>query len=248
MDQSTLTLCNGQTVSTSPASGFNLEAGDALLYFLVGQSNMPPSWTIEATSATPTFAFNPATMMTSTPYYIVAVAGNAGSVIGVDLSDPCLSIVPGPTVIWRPQVTATLSGAPVVCPGGTAVLDVLFAGDGPFDLSYTNGITPQSLTGINQNPYSLQANPANTTSYTLVSVTGAGNCPGTTSGNSTVTISNPPQALNVMVNCNLVNETYTLSFDIGNGAQPNPSYLVLGILGTLTDTSFVSNPYPGTHP
>jgi large repetitive protein len=248
MDQSALTLCNGQTVSTSPASGPTLETGDTLLYFLVGQSNMPPNWTIEAISATPTFAFNPATMTTSTPYYIVAVAGNAGGTTGIDLSDPCVSIVPGATVIWRPAVTATLSGIPEVCPGNTAVLNVQFAGDGPFSLSYSDGVTPQSLTGINQNPFSLLVNPANTTSYTLVSVTGTGNCPGNTNGSGTVTISNPPQALNVMVNCNLANQTYTLTFDIGNGAQPNPTYLVLGILGTLTDTSFVSNSYPGTQP
>jgi gliding motility-associated-like protein len=248
MDQSTLTLCNGQTVSTSAASGVNLEPGDVIRYLLVGQSNMPPNWTIEANSATPTFAFNPATMMTSTLYYIVAVAGNAGGIIGIDLSDPCLSIVPGPTVIWRPQVTATISGIPEICPGSPAVLDVQFSGDGPFDFSYTDGITPQLLTGITQNPYSLQLNPGTTTNYTLVNVMGAGNCAGFTSGNGLVTISNPPQVLNLMVQCNLVDETYTLSFDIGNGAQANPTYLVLGILGTLTDTSFTSNAYPGTQP
>jgi len=248
MDPTPLTLCYGQTVSTSTAIGSNLELGDTLLYFLVSQASMPPGWTIVAVSSSPTFAFNPAIMMASTTYFIVAVAGNVGGMNGVDLNDPCLSIIPGPTVIWRPEVTATLSGAPVVCPGSTASINVQFTGDGPFNFAYTDGTTPQSLTGINQNPYVIQVTPAINTGYSLVNVTGAGNCPGTISGNASVTLSNPPQALSVMVNCDLVNETYTLTFDIGNGAQPNPVYTVLGIQGTLTDTTFTSISYPGTQP
>ena len=248
MNPSSLTLCYGQTVSTSTTSGTMLEFGDTLLYFLVSQANMPPNWTIVAVSSIPSFAFNPATMMTSTPYFIVAVAGNADGMNGVDLSDPCLSVSPGPTVMWRPEVTAVLSGAPVICPGTTASIDVQFAGDGPFNFAYTDGTNQQSLTGISQNPYAIQVTPATSTGYSLVNVTGVGNCPGVISGNASVTISNPPQALNVMVNCDLTAETYTLTFDISNGAQPNPNYTVLGIQGTLTDTTFTSISYPGTQP
>jgi len=248
MDPSPLTLCYGQTVSTSTVSGAFLEFGDTLLYFLVGQSPTPPSWTIVNVSSIPSFAFNPATMMTSTPYYIVAVAGNVGGVNGVDLSDPCLSITPGPTVTWRPEVTAALTGAPEVCPGSPASIVVQFTGNGPFNFSYTDGSTQTPLTGITQNPYTILVTPATSTGYALVNVTGAGNCPGTISGNASVTISNPPQMLNLAVNCDLASETYTLTFDIGNGAQANPSYTVLGIQGTLTDTTFTSIAYPGTQP
>jgi len=248
MDTSPLTLCFGQMVSTSAASGTNLEPGDVLLYFLVSQANMPPNWTIIASSPTPNFAFNPATMMTSTTYFIVAVAGNAGGTNGIDLSDPCLSVIPGPTVTWRPEVTAALFGMPIVCPGSPASISVQFAGDGPFDFAYTDGISPQILTNISQNPYSISVSPATSTGYVLVNVTGAGNCPGTISGSASVTISNPPQALNVLVNCDLATETYILSFDIGNGAQANPTYTVSGIVGTLTDTTFTSNSSPGTQP
>ncbi len=248
MDPSPLTPCYGQTVSTSSAAGAFLETGDTLLYFLVGQSNMPPSWTIVNVSSTPSFAFNPATMMTSTQYFIVAVAGNIGGPNGVDLNDPCLSIIPGPTVMWRPEVTAALSGAPEVCPGSQASIVVQFTGDGPFDFTYTDGSVQTPLTGITQNPYTIQVSPAISTGYSLVNVTGAGNCPGTISGNASVIISNPPQVLNLSVNCDLANETYTLTFDIGNGAQTNPTYTVLGIQGTLTDTTFTSISYPGTQP
>ncbi|MBC7774549.1 MAG: gliding motility-associated C-terminal domain-containing protein [Phycisphaerae bacterium] len=248
MDPTPLTLCYGQTVSTSVSSGSFLDTGDTLVYFLVSQANLPPNWTIVEVSSTPMFAFNPATMMTSTTYFIVAVAGNIGGVNGVDLTDPCLAVAPGPTVMWRPEVTAVLSGMPVVCPGSSASIDVQFTGDGPFDFTYTDGSTPQSLTGITQNPYAILVNPAASTGYGLVNVTGAGNCPGAISGNASVTVANPPQALNVMVNCDLAAQTYTLTFDIGNGAQANPTYTVLGVQGTLTDTTFTSIAYPGTQP
>lgn len=246
MDPTPVTLCYGQPVSTAAATGTTLEPGDALVYFLVSQSNTPPSWVILEVSNTPNFAFNPATMMSSTQYFIVAVAGNAGGTNGVDLNDPCLSITPGPTVTWRPEVSASLSGAPTICQGQPATIAVQFSGDGPYNLTYTDGITPQTLTGINQNPYSILVSPNANSNYSLVSVSGAGNCPGSLSGSAMVNISNAPEVLNFAVNCDLATETYTLSFDLGNGAQPNPIYTILGIQGSLMDTTFTSTTLSGS--
>lgn len=248
MDNSPLNPCYGQTVNTSTANGTVLAPGDTLLYYLVSQATMPPLWTIITVSNTPTFVFNPATMVPGTTYFIVAVAGNIGGMNGVNLTDPCLSIVPGPTVIWRPEVTATLSGAPEICAGGMAMIEVQFTGDGPFDFGYTNGITPQALTGITQNPYQITVSPTVNTGYNLVNVTGAGNCPGTISGSAAVTISNAPQILNLTENCDLATETFTLTFHVGNGAQTNSTYTVTGIQGTFSDTTFTSIAYPGTTP
>lgn len=248
MDMTPLNPCFGQTVNTSTATGTFLEPGDTLLYFLVSQANTPPGWVIVEVSNTPNFAFNPATMQVNTTYFIVAVAGNIGGSNGVNLSDPCLSLSNGPTVIWRPEITAVLSGAPSVCPGASATIQVTFTGDGPFNFTYTDGSTPQTLTNITENPYSILVNPSITTNYTLVNVTGAGDCPGTISGTASVTISTAPQALNLVVACDFATETYTLVFDIGNGTQPNPVYTVLGVQGTLVDTTFTSISYPGTQP
>lgn len=248
MDQTPLTLCYGQTASTSPALGGFLDNNDVLLYFLVGQSNLPPNWTVIETSPIPTFNFNPLTMTPSTQYYIVAVAGNSGGTNGVDLNDPCLSVMLGPPVTWRPEVTAAISGAPEVCPGSNATLEVQFTGEGPFNFTYTDGSSQQTIANVTSNLYGLLVSPSVTIGYTLINVTGAGNCSGTTSGAASVTISNLPQALNVNVACDLTNQTYVLSFDIGNGAQPNPTYIVLGINGTLNDTTFTSVPQPGNQP
>lgn len=248
MDISPITACYGATVTAPAATGVNLEPGDALLYFLVGQSSMPPNWTILDVSSTPTFAYNPTLLIPGTTYHIVAVAGNPGGANGIDLTDPCISIVPGPSVVWRPEVTATLSGNPVVCPGSPATIQVQFTGDGPFNFGYFDGSNTINPTNISQNPYSILVNPTVTSNYNLVSVSGAGGCTGTPAGNAQVVISNPPQILNLVENCDLATETYTLTFDIGNGAQPNPVYTILGVFGTLNDTTFTSNPIPGGQP
>lgn len=248
MDPTPITACYGATVIAPAATGTTLDPGDALLYFLVGQSNLPPNWTILDVNTTPTFAYNPTLLTPGVTYHIVAVAGNPGGANGIDLSDPCISIIPGPQVVWRPEVTASLSGNPVVCPGSSATLQVQFTGDGPFNLSYTDGVTPTNLTNISQNPYSILVNPSASTTYNLVSVSGAGGCTGTLNGTGQVSISNPPQVLNLVEDCDLNTETYTLTFDIGNGAQANPVYTVIGVTGSLNDTTFTSNPIPGGQP
>lgn len=248
MDNASLNPCFGQTVSTSTASGTVLAPGDTLLYFLVSQATVPPNWTIITVSTTPIFAFNPATMTSGTSYFIVAVAGNIGGMNGVNLSDPCLSVVLGPTVIWQPEITASLSGTPEICAGGTAMIQVQFTGGGPFDFGYTNGVTPQSLSGIAQNPYLISVMPTVNTGYTLLNVTGAGNCSGTISGSASVTISDAPQILNLSEICDLATETFILTFNVGNGAQANSTYTITGIQGTFSDTVFTSIAYPGITP
>jgi gliding motility-associated-like protein len=249
MDPTPITVCYGATVTAPAAMGINLEPGDALLYFLVGQSSQPPNWTILEINTSPTFAYNPTLLTPGTPYFIVAVAGNSNGANSIDLSDPCISIVPGPQVIWRPEVTASLSGNPVVCPGNPATIQVQFAGDGPFNLGYTDGTNPAvNLSNISQNPYAILLNPTAGGNYILTSVTGAGGCTGTLAGNALVTISNPPQVLNLVEDCDLNTETYTLTFDIGNGAQANPIYTIIGVTGSLNDTTFTSNPIPGGQP
>jgi hypothetical protein len=244
LSQTALTLCAGETATIPAATGSVLDGNDTLLYVLVSTTN-PLTWTVLATSNTPSFNFNPGTMTSNTTYHIVAVAGNStGS--GVLLSDPCLSIAAGPTVTWRAPVTATISGPASVCAGAPATLTVQFSGAGPFSFIYNNG-TQQTVNNISQNPYSLSVTPVNNAgAITLVSVTGAGGCAGSVSGS--VAVSTAPQALNIQAICDLNTQTYTLQFDISNGAAPNSTYTVTGVDGDLTDTTFVSDPIDGNLP
>ncbi len=135
MNGSNLDLCPGQIASTSPSTQFFLESNDLLQYVLFSN----PSDTIGsiiATSNTPTFSFNPATMQTGVIYYIAAVAGN-GLNGNVDLSDPCLDFSNAIQLIWHPLPSVTFSVAnPDVCRGECTDITATFTGSPPFILTY----------------------------------------------------------------------------------------------------------------
>lgn len=243
MPGSNLALCPGDLAVTSDAVNPVLDPGDTLVYLLVNATS-PATWTILGVNASPTFAFNPASMMYDTTYYIVAAAGNILNGM-LDLNDPCFSSHAGPSVVWRTPVTATISGTDTICAGGSALLPIHFTGSGPFSISYSDGSTNQVMGNITQNPYMLSVTPGATSTYTLSGVSGAGFCTGTVSGSATVEVHTMPQAVNVVESCDLNTETYVLTFDISNGATPNAGYSVIGIQGSIQDTTFTSIAYPG---
>lgn len=236
-------LCAGDTASFPPVTGEFLDGNDTLLYVLA-TSSTPQTWTIIATNDTPDFSFITGSMTYGTTYFIVAVAGNQ-TPSGVDYADICLKTTSGPAVTWRAPVTATLSGPTGICAGAPVNLSVAFSGAGPYTFTYSNGAT--QTVNTTQNPYNLSVTPAaGASNITLLSVTGAGSCPGTVSGS--VAVSPVPQALNVQTICDLTTQTYLLQFDISNGAAPNTTYTVTGVQGTLSDTTFTSIALPGTQP
>ncbi|MFN8301223.1 MAG: gliding motility-associated C-terminal domain-containing protein [Saprospiraceae bacterium] len=238
MDQTPQTLCWGTDVSATPATGGFLEGDDERLYFLVNNPN-PAVWTVLDTNTVPQFTFNENLITANVPYFIVAAAANA-TPTGIDIDDPCLSIAVGPPVIWHPKVTATLNGYEQICGGDTIYFVVHLTGGAPYQLNYAaNGITqtPQIALG---NSFGIQVIPVNTVTFSLVNVSSSFGCPGTVSGSATVEVVPPPQILDVVQICDYDNETYTVEFQIGNGASPNPAYTVTGLGGTLNDSTFTS--------
>lgn len=133
----TFNICGPSGVVTlAPASQTQLDPDDLLQYVLHSDPNNPLTSAV-ATSSTPTFTFNPATMSFDTPYYITAVAGNNLSG-NVDPADPCLDLSNSATVTWRPWPTVqyTISD-PDLCAGDCTTVDLLFTGNPPFELQYT---------------------------------------------------------------------------------------------------------------
>ncbi len=244
MVQTPLLLCNGFMVSFPAAMGTNLATGDVLVYYLVSSGSSPADWTVIDSSSTPSFNYNSATITDGTTYFIYAVAGTQQGA-GVDPADVCISIVPGPTITWRPPVTATLSGDTSICQGQAFSLNVDFTGLGFYTLSYTaNGVANTVSTSSNPFPL-IPMNPTDSTTYVLTGVTGQGVCVGTVSGSATVNISTPPQILNVQTTCDFTTETYVLTFEIEGLTSTNiSSTTILGVPGTLTIPGYVSDPIP----
>lgn len=78
--------------------------------------------------------------------------------------------------------TATLSANQTICTGTSAQLTVSLTGASPWNITWTNGVTPISVTGITNNPYTFNVTPTATTTYSLTQVSdpcGVGTVSGT---------------------------------------------------------------------
>lgn len=109
------------------------------------------------------------TGITSSPYLLDITPSASRTYSGISVSDlHCSSTFTGNSVITVYSVpTASLTGIQPVCAGGSAQLSFNLTGTSPWNLSYSEGTTPVTVTGITSSPYVLSITPANTTTYTL---------------------------------------------------------------------------------
>ncbi len=85
--------------------------------------------------------------------------------------------------VYQPP-TALISAISSSCASSTT-LSVVLTGRSPWTITYTNGSTPTTVSGITASPYTFIVSPTTTTTYSLVSCSDA-NGSGTTSGSATI--------------------------------------------------------------
>ncbi len=133
-------LCPGNNAIVPAANNTFLPPGALLQYILFSDLN-DTLGSILASSNTPNFAFDPATMQEGTSYYVASIAGDElnGS---VDLSSFCLDISNAIEVIWwpRPAVAFSVDNTNI-CVGSCTSVTATFNGQPPFTLTYTSTVT-----------------------------------------------------------------------------------------------------------
>lgn len=242
MDLDALQGCVGDSTEAIFLGFEELEVEDTLLFFLHTNS-IDTLGTILDVRGVPIFEFLPATMTLGTTYYISPVAGNNNGMGGVNLSDPCLSVSPGTPIVWNEAPTAAISGDFDICAGETVLIPVTLTGQPDFNLTYNVNGVPETAV-VFQNTFTISATLLANTTFELVSVEN-GQCLGTVSGQSAVTVHTIPQITNVTVLCAPDKLSYTLEFDVENADLPT-AFVAGTITGTLDTTTghFISDPLP----
>ncbi|HUR30878.1 MAG TPA: L-type lectin-domain containing protein, partial [Saprospiraceae bacterium] len=165
MNQASITACEGESITVPTASGYTLDPNDAIIYVL--HTGNPFDYILIGDGAE--FFFEPP-LETGVTYFVDALIGNTIAGGGVDLTDPCLAITHGPTVMWQANPTGYFSAPTDICSGDDVVITFTMTGEGPFDITYFENNNPYIIEGVSS-PYSITVNPEFNTSYTFFSLT-----------------------------------------------------------------------------
>lgn len=176
MDTQPISVCEGDTIYVSAPTGFIADPNDTLVYVLhQGDPYQPLVYGMDSA-----FVLQPP-LQAGVTYFISALIGNSIPT-GVDLLDPCLSVAPGPPVVWNKNPDGQLSAPGIICQGDSAALTFTLNGTGPFNIQYAEGAMLHTLNGIGSG-YVVSVYPTAMTTYTLMSVAeqsppGCANLPG----------------------------------------------------------------------
>jgi hypothetical protein len=100
--------------------------------------------------------------------------------------DGCTGPLSEYTIVVNPLPTATISGGKTACYGATSTLSVKLTGKAPWTITYTDGISPVTISGIGSSNYTFNVASNTTLTYSIISVTDAFSCSNSGSGKAVV--------------------------------------------------------------
>ena len=186
------TVCSG-----SPSTVVNLSSEVTGTLF---------NWTAIASSGSVTGFLAVGSGQTQLPSQILFNSGTTPQTVTytiVPVSNGCSGPVSTYTITVNPLPTATISGDALVCYGADAVLNVALTGTAPWNITYSDGTSSFTKTGITTNSYSFTVSSTSTKTYTIVSVSDA-ICFNSGSGSATITQPSAPltaTASSINVSC-----------------------------------------------
>ena len=160
--------------------------------------------------------------------------------------DPCLSISIGQSITFYEEVEASISVAPAVCENLPTQLTINISGPGNYNVIYNDGSDNILLSAISDG-YTIDIMPVDGATYTInqISNINAPFCTGEVppaTGSVTINTTSGVTTANLIEACNYQAGTYVVTFEIQGGYAPG--YYVNNGNGTLTGSSFVSDPIP----
>lgn len=166
----TQSLCSGNSAQLSIA--------------LTGASPWDVTWSDGAAVTT-------VTGITASPYLVNLTPGASVTYTLTGVQNGCTGSITGSpaALTLNTPPSATISGSSTICSGSAATLTVtLLSSLTTYDITYTDGSTPVTLTGLFTSPYLINLTPSASVTYSLTSVSDPGGCPGTVLGNAILSV------------------------------------------------------------
>lgn len=181
-------LTTNTTVPTATISGFDSVCNNStgsIRFDFTGSGPWSVTYSDGATNST-------LNNITTSPYFVaVTVTGNKTYTITAFSNNGFASSNIFGKAYSKAVVsnqTAVISGNKSICTGDSAQITIKFTGTKPITFTYSNGITPVTVSNYTDSMYKFYVKPAITTNYTLTSIQDTCNNSGTISGSAVVTI------------------------------------------------------------
>ncbi|MBL7828538.1 MAG: proprotein convertase P-domain-containing protein, partial [Saprospiraceae bacterium] len=230
MGLTTLSACEGNTITVTANSDQTLDGNDIVSYVLHNGAG-PALGQVFAQNTTGVFSLQNGMNLGQT-YYVSLVAGNPSGAFP-DPMDPCFSVATGQPVIWLDTPAPNAGPNDEIC-GETIFLG---AASSAFAGAWIQLSGPGTSTFSNANNAISEVTVSSNGIYTYQWTETNGIC----SGSDVVQIefNQQPVLSPIVETCNGTNTQYVVSFTV-NGGQP--PYQSQGIAGAFTGNTFTSLP------